>query len=485
MTACIFRRSVTNGSSSGSAKSLDDIFAHVKIGQELKQLEDDLERAHRETNEMRLQLLRAKEEIKHYQHQAESYKDTSDTRLAELSKQQTVEAGLRQRLNEVTKMLDQQKDEIVRLDRAKSLAENNSISTQKRLEYYEKIYNETAREKEACVRQIEELTKSTRNQVSIWEQKLTKATEFSEHLKTMVNKYEKDIDNMEKELTSTKQQLREQRSRPDDHQLQQEQQRMDRWNPMEEVKRLERENIRLAKELAEINEQHVILEAKMANYEQERDPERLAQFEKDAADLAEARASIETLQQQLKQYEVELKISNDEITKISQERSAFVDDMTAKLSAQQQQLDDYRSREKAMETSANEIQRIKDEKLEAENTWQRQKDLLTEEINSMRSKLMAQEERAQQLQEEMNAQVNVVKETQQQLERVKGELEEKEKAQADSNATSTQETEQLTKELNDVKQQLATAQSQASSAEKTLVEQKTQWENTMSGLRAE
>lgn len=479
------RRSATNGSSNGSTKSLDDIFAHVKIGQELKQLEDDLERAHREADEMRLQLLRAKEEIKHYQHQAESYKDTSDTRLAELSKQQTVEAGLQQRLNEVTKMLDQQKDEIVRLDRAKSLAENNSISTQKKLEYYEKIYNETAREKEACVRQIEELTKSTRNQVSIWEQKLTKATEFSEHLKTMVSKYEKDIDDMEKELTSTKQQLREQRTRSDDQQLQQEQQKLDRWNPMEEVKRLERENIRLAKELAEINEQHVILEAKMADYEQERDPERLAQFEKDAANLAEARASIESLHEQLKQYEVELKISNDEITKISQERSAFVDDMTAKLSAQQQQLDDYRSREKAMETSANEIQRIKDEKLEAENTWQRQKGLLTEEINRMRSKLMAQEERAQQLQEEMNAQVNVVKETQQQLERVKGELEEKEKAQADSNATSTQETEQLAKELNEVKQQLATAQSQASSAEKTLVEQKTQWENAMSSLRAE
>lgn len=465
---------------------MDDIFTHVKIGSELKQLEDDLERAQREANDMRLQLLRAKEEIKQYQHQAASYKDNSDTRLAELSKQQLVEAGLQQQLRDVKRMLDQRKDEITQLNRAKSLAENDSISLRQQLEYYANVYNETAREKEACIHQIDELTKSMRDQVSVWEDKLTKATDYSEHLKTVISKYEKDIDDMQEELTFTKQQLRQQRIQSsDDQQQQQQYEGLDRWNPMEEVKRLERENIRLAKELAEINEQHVILQAKMADYEQERDPERLAQFEKDAANLAEARANIESLHQQLQQYEKELRISHDENAKISQERSAFVDDMTAKLSAQQQQLDDYRSREKAMETSANEIQRIKDEKLEAEKTWQQQKESLTEEINSMRTKLMAQEERAQQLQQEMDVQINVVKETQQQLERVKSELEEKEKAQADSNATSTQETEQLTKELNQVKQQLATAQSQASSAEKTLVEQRTQWESDMASLRAE
>lgn len=464
---------------------MDDIFTHVKIGSELKQLEDDLESAQREANDMRLQLLRAKEEIKQYQHQATSYKDNSDTRLAELSKQQLVEAGLQQQLHDVTRMLDQRKDEITQLNRAKSLAENESISLRQQLEYYENVYNETAREKEACIHQIDELTKSMRDQVSVWEDKLTKATDYSEHLKTEISRYENGIDDMQKELTFTKQQLRQQRIQSSDDQQQQQHERLDRWNPMEEVKRLERENIRLAKELAEINEQHVILQAKMADYEQERDPERLAQFEKDAANLAEARANIESLHQQLQQYEKELRISHDENQKISQERTAFVDDMTAKLSAQQQQLDDYRSREKAMETSANEIQRIKDEKLEAEKSLQQQKESLTEEINSMRTKLMAQEERAQQLQQEMDVQINVVKETQQQLERVKSELEEKEKAQADSNATSTQETEQLTKELNQVKQQLATAQSQASSAEKTLAEQRTQWESDMSGLRAE
>lgn len=84
LTKSIIRRSITNGTDNASAKSLDDIFTHVKIGSELKQLEDDLERAQREANDMRLQLLRAKEEIKQYQHQATSYKDNSDTRLAEL-----------------------------------------------------------------------------------------------------------------------------------------------------------------------------------------------------------------------------------------------------------------------------------------------------------------------------------------------------------------------------------------------------------------
>ncbi|KAI9496982.1 hypothetical protein BDB00DRAFT_806288 [Zychaea mexicana] len=464
--------------------------------QNMKQLQTELQEAQTAASASNSRLKITEAEIIKLRKECQDLLQTQASRSAELKDLRTRNAELQCRLSENEKHLANYHNELLSYRSQQEMLRVQNTSLRSELDFSHQMHKKLAEHHATLSSRCAHLTSLLHSVTTKNKDSTSAQTEGISLLKKQIEAQDKELENLRVKLESAQQGLADGDLREQDHWK-------NKYNEVHrELQRLNVSQLELQKELAAAKEQRIALETKLSllikqdggsaeqqevaageqeHQQQQAEGQEDGTFEARYTELAAANMELDKLRLQIADYEEQLEKQRQETEKMAKDHDEFTTDMQSKLVKLHQDLSDRDGMIKAAQTATEDIQRLKLERVEAEQQWSAAREALNGEKEALQQRVQEYEEEAARLRQQIETQTELINEG-------KEKLELEVSTHVDDNETIKslrEESSRLTEEISTAKNELTTLQSRLQISEESYSKQKEQWEVTESRLKTE
>ncbi|KAI8144548.1 hypothetical protein BJV82DRAFT_71140 [Fennellomyces sp. T-0311] len=446
--------------------------------QDMQQLQNELQEAQSAVSASNSQLKTTEAEIENLRRECQSLLAVQATRATEIKELRTRNIELEQLLANNEQRFAQRNQDIILSREKETTLRTENATLRAQLDFSDTLHKNALQENESLSSQCAQLASLIKSMTT--HTAGNSQAEGIDFLKTQIEAQDRELQDLRLKLENAQQSIGDSQGLEQDH-----------WKNKyaevhQELESLTAKQLELQKELSAAKEQRIGLETKLALLEKKEEEDKQEEqqdvtFETRYTELAAANMEVDKLRIQITDYQDQLDKQRQAAAELEKEHDAFTADMQTKLAKVHQDLSDRDSMIKAAQTATDDIQRLKLERVEAEQQWNAAKSALDAEKDGLQQRVKEYEEEAARLRQQIETQTELINECKEKLDQEIN----SHSGDAEKIKSLQEESARLNEEYASAKAELSTLQTQLQTSEESWTKQKEQWEAAENRMKAE